>query len=75
MTAAVGLFSLGLVLGWAALFVRATWWRGTAGRLGWLAVLVLFVALAPMPGAAAAGVASGLLAHLVLQLGLEERRA
>ncbi|MET0180056.1 MAG: hypothetical protein ABW194_06175 [Novosphingobium sp.] len=75
MTIALGLFCFGLVLGWAALFARAGWWRGALGRLGWLAVLALVVAIAPQPWAAAAGVASGLVAHLLLQLGLEERRA
>jgi hypothetical protein len=74
VTIAMGLFSIGLVLGWAALFVRAEWWRGALARIGWLATLALFIALSAQPGAAAAGVAGGLAAHLVLQLGLEERR-
>lgn len=75
MTIALGLFSIGLVLGWAALFVRAGWWRGTLGQLGWAAALALFVALSPQPGAAAVGVAGGLLAHAVLLARLAELRA
>jgi hypothetical protein len=75
VTIAVGLFSLGLVLGWAALFVRAEGLGGALARTAWLAVLALLVALSPQPVAAAAGVASGLVAHLLLLSGLRERRA
>jgi hypothetical protein len=75
VTIAVGLFSLGLVLGWAALFARAEGLGGALARTVWLAVLALLVAFSPPPAAAAAGVASGLIAHLALLAGLRERRA
>lgn len=75
MTIAIGLFSLGTVLGWAALFVRAEDWRGVSARLGWLAALAVLVAFSPEPGAAAAGTASGLAGHLTLLSSLRERRA
>ena len=74
MTIAVGLFSLGLVLGWAALFVRPVWWRGALGQLGWAAALALIVALSQEPVAAAGGIGTGLIAHLALLSALRERR-
>jgi hypothetical protein len=75
VTLAVGLFALGLVLGWAALFVRPVWWRGSLGQLGWAVALALVVALAPDPRVVAAGIAVGLAGHLTLLAAVRERRA
>ena len=67
---AYGIFATGLVLGWAALFARPAW----RGLLVWAAVLAVLAAIAPAPLIAAAGIAGGALAHLILQMGLEGRR-
>jgi hypothetical protein len=75
VTVAYGLFALGLVLGWSTLFLRASSWRSRVAQLLWLAVLILLIAAAPAPLTIAWGVATGAIFHLLLQLGLEERRA
>ena len=75
MAVACGLFALGLVLGWSALFLRGSTWLTRSVQFLWLAALVLLAAFSPDPISAAAGAATGALAHLMFQLGLEGRHA
>ena len=72
---AYGSFSLGLVLGWAALFLAGSALPAVLVRLAWLLVLVVVVLLSPDAVFAAAGVGTGLSAHLIWLTWLKERRA
>lgn len=72
---AFGLFSIGLVLGWAALFKRGETPSARLVQLAWFAGLILLVAVAPDPRAAAAGAIGGFLAHFIFLSGLGERSA
>ncbi len=75
MAVAYGLFCLGLVLGWSALFLDGSTLSARLGQLLWLAVIVTLSLTSFRPGAAIAGVLSGGIAHCLLFLGLEGRRA
>jgi hypothetical protein len=75
VTVAYGLFAIGLVLGWSALFLMGGGLRVRLAQLSWLVLLALIAAFSPDPLAATLGASAGALAHLTLQLGLEGRRA
>lgn len=63
---AYGVFAIGLVIGWAALFARAGW--------PWAVPIALLLAFAPLPFTCATGLALGAAAHQIFRLGLEARR-
>lgn len=75
MAVAYGLFAMGLVLGWAALFLWAPTWQAISAQALWLGLIVALSMLSSDPWFAATGAAMGAVTHLLLQLGLEARHA